>query len=105
MRKRVVIVVLVLLVLAAAGAGAAWYYDRQQTEDIRGSSTREFETTEPTTTRAAEEVRTEPWPIYGLTTQRTRNAADFSHRPPFRRAHSRLTGPTLVGTTRPMLPP
>jgi outer membrane protein assembly factor BamB len=85
MRKRVAVGVLVLLVLAAAGAGAAWYYDRQQTQDIRGSSTREFVTTEPTTTRAAAEVRTEPWPIYGLTSQRTRNATDFSHRPPFRR--------------------
>lgn len=85
MKKRIGLGILALVVLASAGVGAAWYYNERETRDLRGSSTREFVTSEQTTTREAEEVRTEPWPIYGLTPQRTRDAADFRHRPPFRR--------------------
>jgi outer membrane protein assembly factor BamB len=84
-RKRIALGLLGLLVLVGAGVGAAWYYNERETRDIRGSPTREFVTTEQTSTRAEEEVRTEPWPIYGLDPQRTRDAADFRHRPPFRR--------------------
>ena len=83
--RRVLLALVALLLLAAAGAGAAWWWNDRQTHDIRGSSTEEFITTEETTTRAEEEVIAEPWPIYGLTPERTRNAVDFDHRPPYRR--------------------
>ena len=82
-KKRIAIGLLVLIALAAAGAAAAWYWNERETRDLRGSSTQEFVTTEQTTTRAKEEIRTEPWPIYGLICQRTRDAVDFPHEPPF----------------------
>ena len=82
--KRVGLVLVALIVLATAGAAAAWYWNDQQTKDIRGSSTVEFDTTEPTTTRAVEQIEAEPWPLYGLTPQRTRDASEFHHQPPFR---------------------
>jgi outer membrane protein assembly factor BamB len=82
--KRVALVLSVLALVAVSGAAAAWYWNEQQTKDIRGSSTEEFDTTESTTTRAVEEIGTEPWPLYGLAPQRTRNAVDFHHQPPFR---------------------
>ena len=81
--KRVLLVVVGLVAVAAAGAVGAWFWNQQQTKDIRGSSTREFDTTEATTTRAVEQIETEPWPLYGLTPQRTRDAVEFHHRPPF----------------------
>jgi outer membrane protein assembly factor BamB len=84
-----------LLFLAAAGAGAAWWWNDRQTHDVRGSSTKEFVTTEQTTTRPQEEIETEPWPIYGLTPERTRNAVDFHHRPPYRRVWA-VQGHALV---------
>jgi outer membrane protein assembly factor BamB len=94
-RKRIALGLVALLVLAAAGAGVAWYLIERGTKDIRGSSTQEFVTSDETTTRPEQEVETEPWPIYGLTPQRTRNAADFSHRPPFRRVWA-VRGRALV---------
>lgn len=83
--RRLLLAALGFLLLAGAGLGAAWWWNERETRDIRGSSTREFVTTEPTTTRAEEEIETEPWPIYGLNPQRTRNAVEFPHRPPYRR--------------------
>jgi outer membrane protein assembly factor BamB len=84
-RKRLLLGVVVLVLLAAAGAAAAWWWNERKTHDVRGSSTNEFVTTEVTTTRAKEEIETEPWPLYGLTPDRTRDAVDFDHRPPYRR--------------------
>ena len=75
-----------LVGLAVAGAAAAWYYNERETQDIRGDSTREFVTTEQTVTRPEEEVEAEPWPMYGLNPQRTRDAVEFEHEPPFREA-------------------
>jgi outer membrane protein assembly factor BamB len=74
-----------LLFVGAAGAGVAWWWNDRETHDVRGSSTKEFVTTEATTTRPQEEIETEPWPLYGLTPERTRNAVEFDHRPPYRR--------------------
>jgi outer membrane protein assembly factor BamB len=86
-RRRLLVLGLVgLVLLVVAGAAAAWYWNQQQTGDVRGSSSVEFDTTEPTTTRTVQEVDTEPWPLYGLTPERTRNASDFHHHPPFRTA-------------------
>ena len=70
-RRRVLLALLAVVVLVAAGAGVAWWWNERETRDIRGSATQEFITSEPTTTRAEEEVETEPWPIYGLTADRT----------------------------------
>ena len=87
MRRKIAIGLLVVLALGAAGAAAAWWWNERQTKDVRGSADQEFETTEePGTTRAEEEVEEEPWPLYGLDAGRTRNATDFDHRPPYRRA-------------------
>lgn len=83
-KKRILFVLVGLVAVVAGGAAAAWYWNKEQTEDVRGSSTLEFDTTEPTTTRPLEQVDTEPWPLYGLTPQRTRDAVDFHHQPPFR---------------------
>ena len=84
-RRKAALALAALLVLAAAGAGAAWWWNERQTKDVRGSAEQEFETTEqPGTTKPAEEVREEPWPTYGLDRARTRFAASFRHRPPYR---------------------
>ena len=97
MKKRIAIVV-ALLLLAAAGAVAALWY-REQTEDktVRGSSTVEFETTtEPSEeTRPKQDVREVPWPMYAYDPARTHAAADFRHRPPYRRLWSVETGDYL----------
>ncbi|MBA2536078.1 MAG: PQQ-binding-like beta-propeller repeat protein, partial [Actinobacteria bacterium] len=55
--------------------------------DVRGSAETEFVPTEEpgTSTRAEEEVRKEPWPTYGFDLARTRVAADFDLRPPYRK--------------------
>jgi outer membrane protein assembly factor BamB len=84
--RRVVLALLGLLVLAGAGAAAVWVWNERQSEDVRGSATQEFVTTEEpgATTRPEEEVREEPWPTYGFDAQRTRYAPDFRLRPPFR---------------------
>jgi len=83
--RRVLLGLLALVLLVAAGAAAAWWWNERQTGDVRGSSTREFVTTEETTTREQEEIDTEPWPLYGLTPDRRRDAVDFDHRPPYRK--------------------
>ncbi len=82
--KRVLFGITALALVLAGGAAAAWWWNDQQTSDIRGSATVEFDTTEPVVTRPEEELQTEPWPLYGLTPQRTRDAEGFDHRPPFR---------------------
>ena len=84
--RRVLVGLAVLALLAVAGAAAAWWLNNRETRDIRGSATVEFDTTQAGTTRPEEEVQTEPWPLYGLTPQRTRDAVDFEHSPPFRTA-------------------
>ncbi|MDQ3669001.1 MAG: PQQ-binding-like beta-propeller repeat protein [Actinomycetota bacterium] len=88
MRKRIVLTVIVLLALVGAGAAAAWWWNERATRDVRGSAGKEFVPTEEpgTSTRAEEEVRKEPWPTYGFDQARTRVAAEFDLRPPYRKA-------------------
>jgi outer membrane protein assembly factor BamB len=51
---------------------------------VRGSSTREYTTTQkPVKKRPKRIVLEEPWPTYGFSIQRT-HLADFRHRPPYR---------------------
>jgi outer membrane protein assembly factor BamB len=86
--KRWLAAAAVLLALAAGGAAlAVFFWDRQATEDVRGSSETEFVLTEEPgriTIRPPEEMRTEPWPTYGFDPQRTRYAPGIELRPPFR---------------------
>jgi outer membrane protein assembly factor BamB len=85
-RRRVALALVALVVLAAAGGASAWWWNERQTRDVRGSADVEFADAEPPgTTRPEEEVREEPWPTYGFDAARTRFAADFDHRPPYRR--------------------
>lgn len=86
--KKVLLGAGLFLLLGGGGAAAILVWNERQTADVRGSSTREFVTTEEpaTTTRPAEEVEQEPWPLYGFNAARTKVAPDFEHRPPFRRA-------------------
>lgn len=89
-RQKVALVLALLVLLAVGGAVAAWIWNERQTEDVRGSSTREFDTTEEpgattttaTTTEEADPSTEEVWPTYGYDVARTR-AAPFRHRPPY----------------------
>jgi outer membrane protein assembly factor BamB len=83
--KRALIVLGSVLLVAGAGVAAALIWNSRQTHDVRGSPTQEFDTSEVTSTRPEPEVKEEPWPIYGFDPARTRFAADFHERPPFRR--------------------
>jgi outer membrane protein assembly factor BamB len=85
--RRWLVALALLLFLAGGAAAGVWVWNERQTGDVRGSAETEFETTEEpgTTTRPEEAVREEPWPTYGYNLARTRVAADFDHRPPFRR--------------------
>jgi outer membrane protein assembly factor BamB len=83
--RRWLLAVLALLLVGGVGLGAAWWWNDRETRDIRGSSTQEFVTTERTPVREVDEIRSEPWPLYGLNPQRTRDAVEFPHRPPYRR--------------------
>ena len=73
MRRRLLIALAVLVVLAA-GLGAAYVVHRMhESGNIRGSSTVEFVTTAPPT--VAHLSLSVPWPMFGLTTTRTRSVA------------------------------
>jgi outer membrane protein assembly factor BamB len=73
-----------VLVLAVAGAGLAYYlHVKQQSRDIKGSSTVEF-----VSTQAAPPPPREPgvaWPTYGHDPERLRFANGISLAPPFKR--------------------
>ena len=95
---------LVVVALLAAGLGAAYYfYKRDQAGDIRGSSTREFVTTD-VPEKPVEHAKGIDWPMYGYDQQRTR-VAPSKLRPPFRRvwwfgARSLLEFPPAIGFGR-----
>jgi outer membrane protein assembly factor BamB len=97
--RRWIFLLAALLALAVGGAAlAVFFYDREATQDVRGSSETEFVVTdepgepvepvppaEPGTTIAPpQEVETEPWPTYGYEARRTRFAPEIRLRPPFR---------------------
>jgi outer membrane protein assembly factor BamB len=85
--RRALLVLGVILALAVAAAAGAWFWNQRETQDVRGSPSTEFVSTEEpgATTRPEEILRTEPWPTYGYDPARTRYAPDFNPRPPFRR--------------------
>src|SRR6187402_5304 len=87
MKKRILIGLL-LVVLAAAGAVAAlWYHEQTEEKVVRGSPSVEFVTTEAPgeKKRPRRAVKETPWPMYGYDAARSHVAADFRHRPPYRR--------------------
>ena len=102
--KRAVIAAAAIVVLAIAGGGVAWYLHlKQQSKDVKGSSTIEFVSTE-----AAPPQPPEPgiaWPTYGHDPARLRFGNGISIAPPFRRvwtfrAQSLLEFPPAVGYGR-----
>src|SRR5918994_1355540 len=103
---------LIALALASAlGFGVAfgfWLHDYATIEEVRGSPTVEFVTTQqktPEQKRPRRVVLRLPWPTYGLKVQRTHSATDFKLRPPFRlrwtfKAHHVLEFPPAVAYGR-----
>jgi outer membrane protein assembly factor BamB len=94
-RNKRILIGLILLVLGALGAAAGLYYhDQTKKKTVRGSSSVQFVSTDKPgekrrPPRAVEEM---PWPMYGYDVARSHVAADFRHRPPFRRVWARETG-------------
>jgi outer membrane protein assembly factor BamB len=103
---------LIALALASALAfGVAfgfWLHDYATIDEVRGSPTEEFVTTQqktPEQKRPRKVVLRLPWPTYGLKVQRTHTATDFKLRPPFRlrwtfKAHHVLEFPPSVAYGR-----
>ena len=100
-----------LLVLVPLGAAvvvvAAWKWHTRggaPTKVVRGSSTREFVTTESPTPpkRSARDLRTIAWPTFGYDLTRTHVAPpEYRHRPPFhvlwtKRAHYYVEFPPAI---------
>ena len=104
-RNKWILIGVIALVLLALGAAAGLYYhDQTKKRTVRGSSTVEFVTTEKPgeKKRPHRVVEETPWPMYGFDMARSHVAADFRHRPPFRRVWARETGdyiefPPVVG--------
>ena len=83
--KRVAIALAVLL-LILAGAGVAYYlHVKQQSRDVKGSSTVEFVTTQAAVPARPKEPGV-AWPTYGHDPQRLRFANGITLAPPFKRA-------------------
>jgi len=83
--KRAAIALAVLL-LILAGAGVAYYlHVKQQSRDVKGSSTVEFVTTQPAVPTRPKEPGV-AWPTYGHDPQRLRFANGITLAPPFKRA-------------------
>ncbi len=94
-RNKWILVGVTALVLLALGAAAGLYYhDQTKTRTVRGSSSVEFVTTQAPgrKKRSHRVVLKTPWPQYGYDEARTHVAADFHHRPPFRRVWTVETG-------------
>jgi len=100
--KRVLIAVGVVVLLGGGAAAAYVLYKRQQGGNIRGSSTKEFVTTEQTTNRDVRRAARQgiAWPMYGFDAQRTRVGTSRLE-PPFRtiwrtKGHSLLEFPPAI---------
>jgi outer membrane protein assembly factor BamB len=94
-RNKWILIGVIALVLLALGATAGLYYhDQTKKRTVRGSSTVEFVPTDKPgeKKRPHRVVEETPWPMYGYDMARSHVAADFRHRPPFRRVWSRETG-------------
>jgi outer membrane protein assembly factor BamB len=96
-----VLAVVGAIVLLSAGAGGVFAYQRwQESQDVRGSSTVEFETVEePVVQPPRANVR---WPTFGYEEQRRRTDDNAGLEPPFRavwtyRAKSLVEFPPVLG--------
>jgi outer membrane protein assembly factor BamB len=100
-----------LAIVSALGFGVAfgfWLHDYATIDEVRGSPTEEFVTTQekaPEQKRPRRVVLRLPWPTYGLKVQRTHTATDFKLRPPFRlrwtfKAHHVLEFPPSIAYGR-----
>jgi len=98
--KRILGIVALILLCAIVGAAAGYlWYAHEKTQPLpekRGSATQEFVPKAPVAKkRSAKLIRTEPWPTYGYSDERTRYAPDLRHRPPYRAVWSFQTGGLL----------
>jgi len=100
-RKTWALSALAATVLVAGGAGAAWYVVHQRTGDIHRGGELPFTlttTTSPSTGTSGNDGKHStdagpPWPVYGRTPARTRDASDISGvAPPFRGEWKDRTG-------------
>src|ERR671914_911249 len=100
-----------LAIVSALAFGVAfgfWLRDYATIDEVRGSPTVEFVTTQkktPEQKRPRRVVLRLPWPTYGLTVQRTHTATDFALKPPFRlrwtfKAHHVLEFPPSIAYGR-----
>ena len=97
MRRRLLVAVLLLALALGGAALGLWLWDRSATQDVRGSSTVEFDTSEApgsetTQSPSSGGADTEPspaqevvWPTYRFDAERTGFAAGIEIRPPFRK--------------------
>ena len=98
MRRRAVVALLLVVLLVGGAALAAFIVWKQRHPgSIRGSASEEFSSTEAPggTQRSENAVRKVPWPTYGYDDARTRYAAPFKLRPPFRRVWDVQAGSLL----------
>ncbi|MGH3103964.1 MAG: PQQ-binding-like beta-propeller repeat protein [Gaiellaceae bacterium] len=92
--KRLLALLLLLALAGAVGAGI-WVARHDRPHVVRGSATVEFnsrDAPEARRLRPKKVVLSEPWKTYGFDLQRTHFAADFKHRPPFRKVWTVRTG-------------
>jgi outer membrane protein assembly factor BamB len=104
-RRVIVAAVAVVLVGLLVAAGVFVWIRKQQSRNVRGSSTVEFVPIEPAAPALNPELRKVPWPTYGYDAERTRFANGVDIRPPFRavwrfRAQSLVEFPPAVAYRR-----
>jgi outer membrane protein assembly factor BamB len=101
--RKVLLAVAALVVLGAGAAGVFAYNRWQASQDIRGSSTEEFNTTEGARTRSPRDpIR---WETYGFDSERRRDDEGIGLQPPYRhvwtyKAKRLLEFPPVLGYGR-----
>jgi outer membrane protein assembly factor BamB len=101
--KRRILIGGALVVLALGAAIGVYAYNQTRPTEKRGSAKQEFDrAAEPKIRRSKRAEIREPWPTYGFDSGRTHVAADFRHRPPYRKlwgvnAHDTVEFPPSVG--------